>query len=215
MRATTPAAVLFVLALSAACSAPPAAPPGHPDADTLSRAIAQAADAQKSVAVDLDLGVTGKATCRRDAGKARCDLSQPGGQPVTYAFLPDAAYVRIPDGHRAPGAKAWLRLSGVGAELAKPMAEVADKIRDLSDPRKLVPQGAKLTTAENSPEGVRYEVAVPAGHRVQLSLDGKDRPVRASIGAVSATFHDWGAPVVVEAPAPDQLAEFPQLPAPK
>ncbi|WHT15999.1 hypothetical protein N8J89_22990 [Crossiella sp. CA-258035] len=212
MRATIPS--LLALLLLTACGSPAAAP-GHPDADTLSRAITTAAEKQKSVAVDLDLGVTGRAACRRDTTSARCELTQQGGQPVTYAFLPDASFVRIPDDHRAPGAKPWLRLSGDGAELAKPMAEVADRIRDLSDPRKLVPAGATLATAQTSPEGVSYEVAVPAGHRIQLVLDGHDRPVRASIGTVSASYRDWGAPVVVDPPTPDQLAEFPKIPAQK
>ncbi|GAA2841040.1 hypothetical protein [Crossiella cryophila] len=213
MRATIPA--LSLLLAVTGCGGTPAAAPGHPDAPALARAISTAADTQKSVAVDLDLGVTGKAVCRRDITSARCDLTKPGGQPVTYAFLPDASYVRIPDDHRAPGARSWLRLTGDGAELAKPMAEVAERIRDLSDPRKLVPAGASLASAKTAPEGVRYEVAVPAGHSVLLSVDGNDRPVRASIGSVSAAFHDWGAPVVVDPPSPDQLAELPKVPAPR
>ncbi|QFZ21848.1 hypothetical protein [Saccharothrix syringae] len=220
------------LAAVPACTAEPE--PAMRSFDTpqaLAEATRVAAEAKRSVVVDLDLSAAGRGTCelRTTDFAASCRLAPGDAEEVAYVMVPDALFVRIPQGQAPQPDKPWLRLDPNDANdpLGQAMAEVAVRLRDTADLRKALPEGARITgRAEEELSGrrtVRYTAEVSADGQpsvLRLWVDEQDLPVRSEVRTPAeggdvvrvADYRDWGAPVEITPPAPEQVGELPGLP---
>ncbi|MGM1065011.1 hypothetical protein, partial [Saccharothrix sp. Mg75] len=220
-----------VTAALSACTGEPAPPaPAAKTFDTpqaLGEASLVAAEAKGSVTVDLDLATNGKGSCglRTDDFAASCRISTADADEVAYVMVPDGIYVRIPAGQAPQPDKPWLKLDpdDPANALGRAMAAVAVHIRDAADIRKALPEGARIVDkAEEEVAGkktVRYTAHVTADGRasvLKLWVDEQDLPVRTEVstpveggGAVDvvADYRDWGAPVDITPPAPEQVGQ--------
>ncbi|MFD7658436.1 hypothetical protein ACFV4N_31060 [Actinosynnema sp. NPDC059797] len=235
MRAKRVAAAgLACAALSGSLSACTAGPePAMRSFDTpqaLAEANLVAAGAKRSVVVDLDLGASGRGTCELRTGDfaASCRLAPGDTEEVSYVMVPDALFVRIPPGRAPEPDRPWLRLDPADPDnpLGRAMADVAVRLRDAADLREALPEGARITgKAEEEVAGrrtVRYTAEAAEDGRpsvVRLWVDADDLPVRREVRtrveggeAVVADYRDWGRPVEVAPPAPEQVGELPALP---
>ncbi|GAA1290335.1 hypothetical protein [Saccharothrix xinjiangensis] len=226
------AAGLALAALSgplAACTAEPE--PAMRSFDTpqaLAEANLVAAEARRSVVVDLDLGERGRGTCglRTSDFAASCRFAPGDAEEVSYVLAPDAVFARIPPGRAPDPGKPWLRLDPDNP-LGRAMADVAVRLRDAADLREALPEGARITgRAEEEVAGrrtVRYTAEVAGDGRpsvVRLWVDADDLPVRREVrtpadggdAVVVADYRGWGEPVEITPPAPEQVGELPALP---
>lgn len=235
MRSTRVAAAGFAVVVSAALSAcvdePSSAMRTFDTPQALAEANRVAAEVEGSVTVDLDLAADGKGSCgvRTEDFAASCRISIAGAE-VAYVMVPDGIFVRIPQGRAQRLAKPWLRIDpdDPDSALARAMADVAVRVRDAADIRKALPEGARIVAkAEESVSGkqtVHYTAQVAVGGRasvVELWVDDRDLPVRTEVrtpveggdeAPAVADYRDWGKPVEIAAPTPDEVAELPSLP---
>jgi hypothetical protein len=239
MRAKRVALVGLVAASAAALPAALSACTGEREAamrsfDTpqaLAEANRVAAGARRSVVVDVDLGASGRGTCelRTSDFAATCRLAPGDADEVTYVMVPEALFVRIPQGQAPQPERPWLRLDPADPDnpLVRAMADVAVRLRDTADLRRALPEGARIVEkAEEEVAGrrtVRYTAEVTADGRpsvLRLWVDGEDLPVRSEVRTAEeggevvrvAEYRDWGAPVEIAPPAPEQVGELPSLP---
>ncbi|MEV8444184.1 hypothetical protein AB0425_43000 [Actinosynnema sp. NPDC051121] len=236
MRSNRVAAAGFAVVVSAALSActdePPSAVRTFDTPQALAEANRVAAEGEGSVTVDLDLATKGKGSCavRTEDFAASCRISIASAAEVAYVMVPDGIFVRIPQGQAARPAKPWLRIDPDDPDnaLARAMADVAVRVRDTADIRKALPEGARIVAkAEESVSGrqtVHYTAHVTVDGRasvVELWVDDRDLPVRTEVrtpveggddAPAVADYHDWGKPVEIAAPTPDEVAELPSSP---
>lgn len=236
MRKNRVALVCFAAAVSAALPActddPPPAMRAFDTPQALAEANLVAAGARQSVTVDLDLATNGRGSCGLRTGDfaASCRIAVAGAEEVAYVMVPDGIFVRIPQAQAPRPDKPWLRLDPADPAnaLSRAMADVAVHLRDTADLRKALPEGARIVDraqeALSGRQTVRYTVhATVHGQAsvVTLWVDDQDLPVRTEVRTpveggepvlVAADYRDWGKPVDVTPPAPDQLGELPALP---
>ena len=226
-------AVVVCAALSACADDPSSTMRTFDTPQALAEANRVAAEGRGSVTVDVDLATNGKGSCgvRTDAFAASCRISIADAEEVVYVMVPDGIFVRIPQGQAPQPDKPWLRVDPDDPDnaLARAMADVAVHIRDTADIRKALPEGARIVEkAEESVSGrqtVRYTAHVTADGRasvLQLWVDDEDLPVKTEVRTpveggeqvrVVANYRDWGKPVDITPPTPDQLSELPSLPS--
>jgi hypothetical protein len=236
MRSNRVAAAGFAVVVSAALAAcaddPSSAMRTFDTPQALAEANRVAAEGKGSVTVDLDLATNGKGSCgvRTEDFAASCRISIADADEVAYVMVPDGIFVRIPQGQAPQPDKPWLRIDPDDPDnaLSRAMADVAVHIRDTADIRKALPEGARIVAkAEESVSGrqtVRYTANVAVDGRasvLELWVDDQDLPVRTEVRTpveggepvvVAATYRDWGKPVDIAPPTPDQLGELPALP---
>ncbi|MCE6998874.1 hypothetical protein LZG04_29345 [Saccharothrix sp. S26] len=225
-------AAVAAVALSACADDPSSTMRTFDTPQALAEANRVAAEGQGSVTVDVDLAANGKGSCGVRTGDfaASCRISIADAEEVAYVMVPDGIFVRIPRGQAPEPAKPWLRVDPDDPDnaLARAMAEVAVHIRDTADIRKALPEGASIVEkAEESVSGkrtVRYTANVTSAGRasvLKLWVDDQDLPVKTEVRTpveggesvqVVANYRDWGKPVDITPPAPDQLSELPALP---
>ncbi|WP_309110772.1 hypothetical protein [Saccharothrix sp.] len=195
----------------------------------LAEANRVAAEGKQSVTVDLDLATNGKGSCglRTADYSAACEISVADAEKVAYVMVPDGIFVRIPDGQAPQPDKPWLKLDPADTRnpLGQAMADVAVHIRDSADIRKALPEGARLVEkAEEAVDGrqtVRYTAHVTVNGQasvLKLWVDDADLPVKTELRTpvpdgepvtTTAVFRDWGKPVTITPPSPDQLTSLP------
>lgn len=223
-------AALAAASLSACTGGPAASGPRTFDSpQALAEANRVAAEGKRTVTVDLDLATSGKGSCglRTDDYSASCEISIADAEKVAYVMVPDGIFVRIPDGQAPQPDKPWLKLDPADTRnpLGQAMAEVAVHVRDSADIRKALPEGARLVEkAEDAVAGrqtVRYTAHVTVNGQASvltLWVDDADLPVRTELKTpvpggepvtVTAVFRDWGKPVTITPPTPDQLTTLP------
>ncbi|MFE9746499.1 hypothetical protein ACFYOT_16490 [Saccharothrix saharensis] len=236
MRSNRVAAAGFAVVVSAALTActddPSSTMRTFDTPQALAEANLVAAQGKGSVTVDLDLATDGKGSCgvRTDDFAASCRISIADAEEVAYVMVPDGIFVRIPQGQAPQPDKPWLRIDPDDPDnaLARAMAEVAVHIRDTADLRKALPEGARIVEKAEEPlsgkQTVRYTAHVTLDGRasvLKLWVDGEDLPVKTEVSTpvegggtvlVVANYRDWGKPVEVTPPTPDQLGELPALP---
>ncbi len=225
-------AVVVSAALSACADGPSSTMRTFDTPQALAEASRVAAEGKGSVTVDLDLATNGRGSCglRTDDFAASCRISIADAEEVAYVMLPDGIFVRIPQGQAPQPDKPWLRIDPDDPDnaLARAMADVAVHIRDTADIRKALPDGARIVEkSEESVSGkqtVRYTAhATVSGQAsvVTLWVDDQDLPVKSEVRTpveggepvqVVANYRDWGKPVDITPPTPDQLGELPALP---
>ncbi|NUT52292.1 MAG: hypothetical protein HOV94_34105 [Saccharothrix sp.] len=227
------AAVGFAAVLSAvlsACTEEPA--PTARTFDTpqaLAEANRVAAEAKRSVTVDVDLATGGKGSCglRTEDFAASCRISVAGALEVAYVMVPDGIFMRVPQGPATRADKPWLRIDpdDPDSALARAMGGVAVRVRDAADLRKALPEGARIVAkAEESLSGkhtVHYTAHVTVDGRpsvLELWVDDEDLPVKTETrtpveggdeARVVASYRDWGGPVEITPPTPDEVGELP------
>ncbi|MDQ2585265.1 hypothetical protein [Saccharothrix yanglingensis] len=197
----------------------------------LGEASKVAAEAKGWVTVDLDLATNGRGSCglRTDDFAASCRISIADAEEVAYVMVPEGIFVRIPEGRAPQPDKPWLKLDPDDPDnaLGQAMAGVAVHIRDTADIRKALPEGAEIVAkAEEEVSGrktVRYTAHVTVDGRASvltLWVDDHDLPVRTEVSTpveggnavnVVADYRDWGAPVDITPPTPEQIGELPSL----
>ncbi|MEJ2856724.1 MULTISPECIES: hypothetical protein [unclassified Saccharothrix] len=232
MRAHRVVLAALAAASLSACTGGPAASSGLRTFDSpqaLAEANRVAAEGKGTVTVDLDLATSGKGSCglRTDDYSASCEISLADAEKVSYVMVPDAIFVRIPDGQAPQPDKPWLKLDPADTRnpLGQAMANVAVHIRDSADIRKALPEGAQLVEkaeeAVNGRSAVRYTAHVTVNGQasvLKLWVDDADLPVKTELRTpvpdgepvtVTAVFRDWGKPVTITPPAPDQLTTLP------
>jgi hypothetical protein len=227
MRSNRVAAAGFAVVVSAALAACTDDPPS-----AMAEANLVAAEGKGSVTVDVDLATDGKGRCdvRTADFAASCRISIADAEEVAYVMVPDGIFVRIPQGQAPQPDKPWLRIDPGDPDnaLARAMAEVAVHVRDAADLRKALPEGARIVEKAEEPlsgkQTVRYTAHVTLDGRasvLKLWVDGEDLPVKTEVSTpvegggtaqVVANYRDWGKPVEVTPPTPDQLGELPALP---
>ncbi|MEU7530884.1 hypothetical protein AB0A74_34490 [Saccharothrix sp. NPDC042600] len=195
----------------------------------LAEANRVAAEGKRSVTVDLDLATNGKGSCglRTDDYAAACEISIADAEKVAYVMVPDGIFVRIPEGQAPQPDKPWLKLDPADTRnpLGQAMADVAVHIRDSADIRKALPEGAQLVEKAQEEVGgrrtVRYTAHVPVNGQasvLKLWVDEADLPVRTELRTpvpdaepvtITAVFRDWGKPVTITPPSPEQLTTLP------
>ncbi|MFJ6677098.1 hypothetical protein ACIQMJ_38865 [Actinosynnema sp. NPDC091369] len=236
MRSNRVAAAGFAVVVSAALTAcaddPSSTMRTFDTPQALAEATRVAAEIKGSVTVDLDLATNGRGSCgvRTADFAASCRISIADAEEVAYVMVPDGIFVRIPTGQAPQPDKPWLRIDPDDPDnaLARAMADVAVHIRDTADIRKALPDGARIVEkGEESVSGmqtVRYTAHVTLDGRasvLKLWVDGEDLPVKTEARTpveggetvqVVANYRDWGKPVDITPPAPDQLGELPALP---
>ncbi|ONI85038.1 hypothetical protein ALI22I_31860 [Saccharothrix sp. ALI-22-I] len=236
MRHNRVAAAGFAVVVSAALSACTGAPSSTMRTFDTPQALAEAnrvaAEARRSVTVDLDLATNGKGSCalRTDDFAASCRISTADADEVAYVMVPDGIFVRIPQGQAPQPDKPWLKLVPDDPDnaLGRAMADVAVHIRDTADIRKALPEGAEIVEkAEESVSGkqtVRYTAHVKVAGQasvLKLWVDDQDLPVKTEVSTpveggdsvrVVANYRDWGTPVEITPPTPEQISELPTLP---
>ncbi|MFD0201138.1 MULTISPECIES: hypothetical protein [Saccharothrix] len=236
MRSNRVAAAGFAVVVSAVLSAcaddPSSAMRTFDTPQALAEANRVAAEGKGSVTVDLDLATNGKGSCglRTDDFAASCRISIADAEEVAYVMVPDGIFVRIPAGQAPQPDKPWLRIDPDDPDnpLGRAMAEVAVRIRDTADIRKALPEGARIVEkAEESLSGrqtVRYTAHVTVNGQasvLKLWVDDEDLPVKTEVRTpveggepvqVVAHYRDWGKPVDITAPTPEQLGQLPTLP---
>lgn len=225
-------AALVSAALTACADDPSSTMRTFDTPQALAEANRVAAEGRGSVTVDLDLATNGKGSCglRTDDFAASCRISIADAEEVAYVMVPDGIFVRIPQGQAPRPDKPWLKIDPDDPTnaLARAMADVAVHIRDTADIRKALPEGARIVeTAEESVSGrqtVRYTAHVTVDGRasvLKLWVDDQDLPVKTEVRTpveggepvqVVAHYRDWGKPIDITPPAPDQLGELPALP---
>ncbi|WP_158842145.1 hypothetical protein [Saccharothrix deserti] len=236
MRKNRVAAAGFAVVVSAALSActddPSSTMRTFDTPQALAEANRVAAEARRSVTVDLDLATNGKGSCglRTDDFAASCRISTADADAVAYVMVPDGIFVRIPQGQAPQPDKPWLKLDPDDPDnaLGRAMADVAVHIRDTADIRKALPEGAQIVEkAEESVSGrqtVRYTAHVAVNGRasvLKLWVDDQDLPVKTEVSTpveggepvrVVANYRDWGKAVEITPPTPEQISELPALP---
>ncbi|XVS67177.1 hypothetical protein ACQPYE_14285 [Actinosynnema sp. CA-299493] len=236
MRKNRVAAAGFAVVVSAALTAcaddPSSAMRTFDTPQALAEANRVAAEGKGSVTVDLDLATNGKGSCglRTDDFAASCRIAIADAEEVSYVMVPDGIFVRIPRGQAPQPAKPWLRIDPDDPTnaLARAMADVAVRIRDAADIRKALPEGARIVERAEEPvsgrQTIRYTAHVVVDGRtsvLKLWVDDQDLPVKTEASTpveggepvlVVANYRDWGKPVDVTPPTPDQLAELPAMP---
>lgn len=235
MRPNRVALVGFAAVALAACTAEPE--PTGPTTRTfdtpqaLAEANLVAARAKGSVVVDVDLSAVGRGSCELRTGDfaAACRLTPGDGEEVAYVLAPDAMFVRIPRGQAPQPDRPWLRLDPEDPDnpLVRAMAEVAVRLRDTADFGRALSEGARIVARDEEEVSgrrtVRYTAEVTADGRpsvLRLWVDEDDLPVRSEVrtpveggeAVRVATYRDWGAPVEITPPTPDQLGALPTLP---
>ncbi|KOX23684.1 hypothetical protein ADK67_20100 [Saccharothrix sp. NRRL B-16348] len=225
-------AVVVSVVLSACADDPSSTMRTFDTPQALAEANRVAAEGKGSVTVDLDLATNGKGSCglRTDDFAASCRISIADAEEVAYVMVPDGIFVRIPQGQAPQPDKPWLRIDPDDPDnaLARAMADVAVHIRDTADIRKALPEGARIVEkAEESLSGkqtVRYTAHVTVDGRasvLKLWVDDQDLPVKTEARTpveggeavrVVAHYRDWGKPVDITPPTPEQLSELPALP---
>ncbi|MFI9008338.1 hypothetical protein ACIGNX_14025 [Actinosynnema sp. NPDC053489] len=238
MRQHRAAAAGIAVAVSAALSACTGTPPpassvrAFDTPQALAEANQVAAERKGSVTVDLDLATNGKGSCglRTTDYAASCRISIAGAEEVAYVMVPEGIFVRIPRGQAPQPDRPWLRVDpeDPANALGRAMADVAVHVRDTADLRKALPGGSRIVEkVEESLSGrqtVRYTAHVVVNGQasvLKLWVDDADLPVRTEVGTpveggepvrVVADYRDWGKPVEIAVPTPDQLGELPKLP---
>lgn len=236
MRSNRVAAAGFVVVVSAALSGcaddPSSAMRTFDTPQALAEANRVAAEGKGSVTVDLDLATNGKGSCGVRTGDfaASCRISVADAGEVAYVMVPDGIFVRIPPDQAPRPDKPWLRVDPDDPDnaLARAMADVAVHIRDTADIRKALPEGARIVEKAEEPvsgrQTARYTANVTVDGRasvLRLWVDDQDLPVKTEVRTpvgggepvrVVADYRDWGKPVDITPPTPDQLGELPALP---
>lgn len=226
-------AVVVSAALSACTDEPASTMKTFDSPQALAEANRVAAQDEGSVTVDLDLATNGKGSCglRTEDFAVSCRISIADAEEVAYVMVPDGIFVRIPQGQAPQPDRPWLKIDPDDPDnpLGRAMADVAVHIRDTADIRKALPEGAEIVEkAEETVSGkqtVRYTAHVTANGQpsvLKLWVDDQDLPVRTEIRTpveggeavqVVADYRDWGKPVEITPPAPEQLSELPTMPS--
>ncbi|QQQ78934.1 hypothetical protein IOD16_11200 [Saccharothrix sp. 6-C] len=221
--------VVASVALTACTDGPPSTMRTFDTPQALAEANRVAAEREGSVTVDLDLASSGKGSCevRTDDFAASCRISVADASEVSYVMVPDGIFVRIPRARTPQPDRSWLRIDPDDPTnaLARAMADVAVRVRDAADIRKALPEGARIVErAEESVSGrqtVRYTAHVAVDGRasvLELWVDDQDRPVKTEVSTPVeggepvrgvASYRDWGKPVEIAVPTPEQLVELP------